>query len=379
MDLLIFNYFLTKIEFIFIFFLYHFLTRCIMASLSRAEIADLKARVRKLDAQYAALCKDEELGLPVEHSKAIVLREIRVINQIISDCEKEQARQQAAARPLATPRPSMAAARPLATPRPSVSAARPLATSRPSVSAARQSMTAARPSMTAAAAARPLATPRRLATALPPDDSPLRFMDEFLREALRSMASLVAPLYISNSAFAGKYLPVRGDGNCGLRAFLTAYAARKDIGLPIDPPGMIEWIFRLKFLMIQEINNLIEIGVIALSDLLSIPENPLGAGAELNDYFALFLTDGYHITNFDFRVLASMFRLQINVIRQHTNSIDDVQCFVRHGNRIDLNITEHICIVQQPNHFVPLIQVEEHLSSRFKQCLFYAIEIGFTG
>ena len=337
-----------------------------MASLSRAEIADLKARVRKLDAQYAALCKDEELGLPVEHSKAIVLREIRVISQLISDCEKEQARQQAAAsRPQVAPRPPMASTRPpVVAPRPPSAASRPSVAERLSMAASRQQV-----------APPPLVAPRQLVA-----DSPLEFMQDFIMAVLL-MASIGVLRDFFNSVFKGKYLEVRGDGNCGPRAFLTALAARAGINLPIDPPGMCDWIDRLKLLMIQEINQMLSAGIIKVDDLTSIPENLtlLPKGATLNHYFALFLTDGYNITNFDFRVLASMFNLQIDVIRQDTNGIDDVQCFVRRGNEIDDGIAQHICILQQRGHFVPLIQVDESLSSGSIRCLRTARSIGFTG
>lgn len=279
-------------------------------ALTPEEIKKLSARVCVLDASYASLCAEEELGLNVANSKAAVLLEIQSISQLISECEKELIR--------------------------------------PAVVATIQ------------------------------DDSPLLFLHYFL-ETVQSMASSGISRDFSNNVFTGKYLPVRGDGNCGLRAFLTALAARAGRHLPIDPPGMLMWIYRIKPLMIQEINQMLSAGIIDECNLLSIPENQFGAGATLEDYFAKFLTDGYHITNFDFRVLASMFNLQINVIRQNTNGYDDVQCFVRYGNEIDLNIAEHICILQQPGHFVPLIQVCESLSSESIQCLYNALMLGFTG
>jgi hypothetical protein len=74
-----------------------------------------------------------------------------------------------------------------------------------------------------------------------------------------------------------------------------------------------------------------------------------------------------------------MFNLQINVIRQHTNGYDDIQCFIRPDNTIDLNIQQHICILQQPGHFVPIIQVDECLSFRSIEFLFNALDMGFTG
>jgi hypothetical protein len=193
------------------------------------------------------------------------------------------------------------------------------------------------------------------------------------------MPSSGVPIRFSNSVFDGIYLPVRGDGNCGLRAFLTALAARAGRHLPIDPPGMLDWILRLKPLMIQEIKQMLDTGIIDKRNLLSIPENHLPADAPLKDYFELFLTDGYQITNFDFRVLASMFNLQIDVIRQKTNGIDDVQCFLRHGNEIDIIIAQHICILQQDGHYVPLIQVNVSSSSDSIDCLHLAYCLGFTG
>jgi len=315
-----------------------------MASLSRAEIADLKARVCVLDSKYASLCAEEHC-CPVEHSKNAVLREIRVISQLISDCEKEQARQHAAAsRPQVAPRPPSAASRQQVAPRPLV-------------------------------APRSLVAPRQLVA-----DSPLEFMQAFIM-AMQLMASTGVLRDFFNHVFKGKYLEVRGDGNCGPRAFLTALAARAGINLPIDPPGMREWIVRLKLLMIQEINQMLSAGIIKVDDLTSIPENQplLPEDPTLDDYFALFRTDGYNITNFDFRVLASMFNLQIDVIRQDTNGIDDVQCFVRRGNEIDDGIAQHICILQQRGHFVPLIQVDERLSSGSIRCLRTARRIGFSG
>lgn len=284
-----------------------------MASLTRVakqpaftpeEIKKLRARVHVLDASYASLCAEEELGLNVANSKAAVLREIETISKLISELEKKE-----------------------------------------------QHVVAA---------------------------SALDFLDNFLN-AVQFMVSSGVPIFFSNSVFTGKYLPVRGDGNCGLRAFLTALASRSGKYLPIDPPEIMEWINRLKPLMIQEVNQLISTGIIDEYNLLSIPENQFGAGATLDDYFAKFLTDGYHITNFDFLVLASMFNLQINVIRQNINGIDDIQCFVRHGNEIDLNIAEHICILQQPGHFVALIEVCEYLSFKSIDYLHNAIIMKFNG
>ena len=377
MDLLTFYYFLTKIEFICALFLYHFLARCIMASLSSKENAALRTRVCELDADFAILCAAEELGADVAIPKAKIWGEIQKIHTLISTCEEELARPSAASRSsmaearssMATALPPMAEARSsMATARPPMAATRSLTATHTSATA-RQPMAATRLSM---ATARSQVAPRPLVA-----DSPQRFMEAFLK-AVQSMASSGVPTRFSNRVFTGECLPVRGDGNCGLRAFLTALAARAGINLSIDPPGMLEWIFRLKLLMIEEINRMLGVGIIAVSDLLSIPENRLGAGATLNRYFALFRTDGYNITNFDFRVLASMFNLQINVIRETTNGIDDVQCFVRPGNEIDLVIAQHICILQQPGHFVPLIQVDEHLSSKSIECLYNALALGFT-
>ena len=209
-------------------------------------------------------------------------------------------------------------------------------------------------------------------------DSPLEFMQAFIM-AMQLMASSGVPTRFSNSVFTGECLPVSRDGNCGPRAFLTALAARAGINLPIDPPGMGKWIFRLKLLMIQEINRMLSAGIIEKCNLTSIPENGLREDATLDQYFEKFKTDGYNITNFDFRVLASMFNLQIDVIRQDTNGIDDVQCFVRRGNEIDDGIAQHICILQQRGHFVPLIQVDESLSSGSIRCLRTARRIGFSG
>ena len=301
-----------------------------MASLSTREIAVLRARVCDLDAEFASLCAQEQLGINVKNSKAVIVCEIQAISQLISDCEKELARPQ-----VAVSRPQVAVSRPQ------------VAISRPQV-------------------------------AVSHDDSPLLFLQDFLAAVLL-MASSGLPQVFSNRVFHGAYLPVCGDGNCGLRAFLTALAARAGRHLSIDPPGMLEWIYRLKPLMIQEIKEMLFAGIIDECNLLLIPENQFSADATLDYYFALFLTDGYNITNFDFRVLASMFNLQINVIRQNTNDIDDVQCFVRFGNDIDLIIAEHICILQQPGHFVPLIQVCEFASSGSIDCLQSALALGFTG
>jgi len=334
-------------------------------SLSTKEIADLRVRVCDLDAKYASLCAEEQLGMNVENTKAAVLREIQAISQLISECEKELAR-----RPAVAPRP------PVAVLRQQVAVSRPqVAVTRPPVAVLRPPVAVSRPPV---AVLRPPVAVSRPQVAFPQNDSPQIFL-QYVIEAVQLMASSGVPRVFSNSVFSGEYLPVRGDGNCGLRAFLTALAARAGRHLPIDPPGMLELIFRLKPLMIQEINQMLSAGIIDERNLLSIPENRFSADATLDDYFARFLTDGYHITNFDFRVLASMFNLQINVIRQNTNGIDDVQCFVRHGNEIDLNIVEHICILQQPGHFVPFIQVFESASFGSIDCLHSAIGLGFTG
>jgi hypothetical protein len=203
-------------------------------------------------------------------------------------------------------------------------------------------------------------------------------MEEFL-EAVHTMPSTGTPQDIRNYVFAGQYLPVRGDGNCGLRAFLTALAARTGVMLPYDPPGLLDWITRLKELMVDEMKKMLATKILDERELLSIPENRdyLPRAPDLEDYFALFRTNGYFITNYDFRVLANLFGLQINVIRQNTNGNDDTQCFVRYGIQADVMITEHICILQQPGHFVPIINFTD--ANVAAGHLLNAREMEFTG
>lgn len=295
-----------------------------MASLSSKEIAALKVQVCDLDAKLASLLQDESLGVNVKCEKDLVMQKIQTIGELVSSCE-------AALRPPVAARPQAL---------------------RPPV--------AARPSADVGVGRNPA----------------LQFLEDFL-VAVQSMISAGVPKRIINHVVSGQYLPVRGDGNCGLRAFLTALAARSGILLPIDPPGMLEWIYRLKPLMIQAMREMLDAGIIEARDLLTIPENRLPADATLDDYFALFLMDGYFITNFDFRVLAYMFNLQINVIREQPNGYDDVQCFVPVGHLPDHRIKEHLCILQQPCHFVPIINF---LYTRpAEKCLHNALEMEFTG
>jgi hypothetical protein len=364
-----------------------------LASLSTGDLQYYRQRVCVLDAKYARLLTEEQSDAIVKQSMAAVLCEIQMISQLISECEKECARQAVAATrpPVAATRSPVAVSRPpaaaswssaaaswssAAVSRPPVAVSRPpAAASWSSGAATRSPVVVSRPpvvvSWTSVAVSRPPVAVSR-------DDSPETFLEDF-GNAVPLMPSSGVLTSFSNYVFKGEYLPVRGDGNCGLRAFLTALAARAGRHLPINPPGLLDWIFRLKPLMIQQITQMLSAGIIDARNLLSIPENHLPADASLNDYFALFLTDGYQITNFDFRVLASMFNLQINVIRQNTNGIDDVQCFLRHGNEIDLNIAQHICILQQHGHYVPLIQVDVFKSFKSIDYLHFAYCLGFTG
>jgi hypothetical protein len=353
-----------------------------MASLSPEEIYALRECSHVLDSKYAQLCAQEQHGKNFEKSKAAISDAIQRFNQLIQNSEEElpsppqgavprPPSPQAAPRPQVPPSPQAAPSPQVAVPRPSqVAVPRPPqgAASRPPQGAASRPPqgAASRPSQVAVplpqgAASRPsqVAVPRPPRFAIPQNDNPVLFMEHFIiAPMLMLMALSSVPVRFSNDVVSGHYLPVLGDGNCGLRAFLTALAARAGRHLPFNPPGMLDWIMRLKYLMIQEIRKMLAEGTIHLSELLTIPEN--GRLATLDDYFALFLSDGYHITNNDFRVLASLFNLQIDVIRQNTNGNDDVQCFVRHGNVIDILVANHICILYQPGHFVPIIDINVH-------------------
>lgn len=197
---------------------------------------------------------------------------------------------------------------------------------------------------------------------------PLDSAEEFLRD-FETFAPMIAvsgavqgavqEVKIQTPKFTGSYIPVRGDGNCGIRAFLAALGFLLcGLLFPNDPLVLKEWICRLKVLMKVQITKLAAHDSAYEKAVLSIPENK--GVVTLNDYFALMMADGYYFTNFEFQVLAIMFGYQINVIRQYPTKYEEFQCFVPINVLEEAISDRHLNILYQGGHYVPLTQLTQN-------------------
>jgi len=183
-----------------------------------------------------------------------------------------------------------------------------------------------------------------------------KFREEFVTFIGKMQLPAEVPLEkVTIPRFSASYSRVRGDGNCGPRAFLTLLALHS-IGrlLPENPQDLCMWIFRLKELMIPFIIQMSK-DCSFLSALLSIPQN--GTVENLDQYFALLMSDGYYFTNFEFKVLAIMFDTQINIIRQESNQFEEYQCFTPKGVPIKPIKRDHLNILYQTGHYVPIVEI----------------------
>ena len=199
---------------------------------------------------------------------------------------------------------------------------------------------------------------RTVPSNVPSVDNVQKFREEFYIFISRMHLQGEVPLeMVANTKFCASFSDVRGDGNCGPRAFLTLLALQSTGRLlHSDPPQMKMWIERLKELMIPCITQLTRDRAFRRA-LLTIPEN--GVVENVDHYFSLFLSDGYHFTNFEFRVLAIMFDIQINIIRQESYEVEEYQSFVPTGTQVNPIRPDHLNILYQPGHYVPIVEIFE--------------------
>lgn len=163
---------------------------------------------------------------------------------------------------------------------------------------------------------------------------------------------------------------VRGDGACGIRAFLTSFFFVKfGIALPQDPDGMISLIAQVKMLFFDLIQ------IIAsnpsnrdfITGLLSNPNNGYKK-ANSFEYFDMVAKPNYQFTNFDLRVLIILFNLaypdlkQVNVIRKtavSTNGLEEqYQSFSKDGIVEPVSM-KHINILYTGGHYKTIFRIDE--------------------
>jgi hypothetical protein len=187
-------------------------------------------------------------------------------------------------------------------------------------------------------------------------DTVQNFMEDF-KVAARSMAHRSEDLLMVDiNGFLASYATVRGDGNCLFRAFLTVLAYQEaNVVLPYDPEGLLEWIIRLKLLMCAHIQEIVKRNPSFESDLKSIPEN--GTVRTLQDYFVIFMRNGYQGTNYDCTILATMFEKPIHVIHEQQLTEEICQTFAPRGKEVILIEDNDIIILHQHGHFVAIIEV----------------------
>jgi hypothetical protein len=194
-------------------------------------------------------------------------------------------------------------------------------------------------------------------------DTVQKFKEDF-KVAARSMEHRADDLLmVDMNGFLASYATVRGDGNCLFRAFLTVLAYQEaNVVLAYDPEGLLEWIIRLKLLMCAHIQEIVKRNPSFESELKSIPEN--GTVRTLQDYFVIFMRNGYQGTNYDCTILANMFEKPIHVIREEQLTEEICQTFAPSSKEVFLIEDNHIKILYQHGHFVAIIEV--------LQCVFQA-------
>ena len=182
------------------------------------------------------------------------------------------------------------------------------------------------------------------------------FVQDF-KTAVRVMAHRVDLLNMVNiNGFVASYATVRGDGNCLFRAFLTALAYQTTgVVLPFDPKDMLDWIIRLKLLMCHHIQETVRRNPNFEAELRSIPEN--GTVRNLQQYFTIYMRNGYYGTNYDLRLLARMFHNSIHVIREHPVSGETHQTFPPSSAEVHAIRPGDIIILYQGGHYVAIIDV----------------------
>ena len=195
-------------------------------------------------------------------------------------------------------------------------------------------------------------------------DSVEQFKADFFR-AVPSMCLDPEELQTLNTGagFLASIREILGDGNCLIRALLSQLALKRDDGaegvvLPKDPPGMLEWIVRLKLLMCAHIQMIVGRFPDFEAQLLSIPAN--ATVRSLPQYFAMFIRNGYNGTDCDCRILAAMFGTPIHVISKWPTEIENCQTFLPIGmasTRVDAIRQEHINIAYDGSHYDSIVEI----------------------
>jgi hypothetical protein len=161
---------------------------------------------------------------------------------------------------------------------------------------------------------------------------------------------------VHTDKFIASYATVRGDGACFFRSILTVLAYQlSGVVLPYDPEGIHEWIIRLKLLMCAHIQKTVQGNPQFEIDLQSIPEN--GAVRTLAEYFVRFIDPTYHGTNYDCKILASMFGKPIHVIRATPEYGQTHETFPPGREVINAIAKDHIKLLYQPGHYVAIVEV----------------------
>jgi hypothetical protein len=163
---------------------------------------------------------------------------------------------------------------------------------------------------------------------------------------------------------------VRGDGACGIRAFLTSFFFVKfGIALPRDPEGMISLIAQVKMLFFELI-QIIDSNPLNRDFIIGLLSNPDNGSKKSNiyEYFDMVVKPDYQFTNFDLRVLIILFNLsypdlkQINVIRKtavSTNGLEEqYQSFSKDGIVEPVSM-KHINILYTGGHYKAIFHIVE--------------------
>jgi hypothetical protein len=163
---------------------------------------------------------------------------------------------------------------------------------------------------------------------------------------------------------------VRGDGACGIRAFLTSvFFVKFGIVLPRDPTGMISLIAQVKMLFFDLI-QIIDSNPLNRDFIIGLLSNPDNGSKKANiyEYFDMVVNPGYEFTNFDLRVLIILFNLaypdlkQVNVIRKtvvSTNGLEEqYQSFSKDGIVEPVSM-KHINILYTGGHYKAIFHIVE--------------------
>ena len=157
---------------------------------------------------------------------------------------------------------------------------------------------------------------------------------------------------------------VRGDGACGLRAFISALLwLFWGIILPKAPDGMDGIIVAFKVLLLGFANLLAANPENAdfIKDLLSIPQN--GVCENLHAYAKMVMKPDYYATNFELQMLTMMIgkvspflkkpfpHFQLNVIRGEPTDVESHQSFSADGSVEKPSSQWHANLLNHNGHF----------------------------